>query len=77
MLNKSHLEEIILIFFVSDEWMILRRNNTHIFCFSDTFFKYFLFLISKSHLEKIIPIFFVSDEWMILKKNNTNIFYFW
>ena len=28
LMDKSHLKRLILIFFVSDEWMIVRKNNT-------------------------------------------------
>ena len=46
-----------LVFFVSYEWMILKKNNTNIFCFwwmDDAY--------------KTIQIFCVSDKWMILKR---------
>ena len=31
--DESHLEEIILVLFASDEWMLLKRNNISIICF--------------------------------------------
>ena len=76
-MNKWNLEKTLLSFFVSDQWMILRKNNTNIFyfwytnflrkyntnilVFSDTFW-YLLFLIDKSHLKEIILIFFVFSN---------------
>ena len=36
-LNKSWLEEIVLIYFVSDEWMILKKILLKFFVLGDTF----------------------------------------
>ena len=61
LINKIRLEEIIPMFFDSDEWMILKKKLQIFFVLSETFY-YFLFLIDTSDLKNVILIFLVFSD---------------
>ena len=81
---------MILMSFVSDEWEILRKNNTKYFLILINksnlkeiilgflslviLLNIFLFLIKKSHLEELLWIIFIFDKQESFRRNNSNIF---